>query len=82
MTPRPTSEGTAVQPAMLDRRPWYTRVSGTHLVVVAAGLLALVANLAVLRSADDRVGVVVAGTELGPGTVLTWQRCSSTSPTT
>ena len=71
MTPRPTSEGTAVQPAMLDRRPWYTRVSGTHLVVVAAGLLALVANLAVLRSADDRVGVVVAGTELGPGTVLT-----------
>ncbi len=71
MTPRPTSEGTAAQPAMLRRRPWYTRVSGTHLVVVAAGLLAVVANLAVLRSADDRISVVVAGADLESGAVLT-----------
>lgn len=71
MTPTPTSEGTALQPAVMHRRPWFTRVSGAHLLVVAAGLLAVVANLAVLRSLDDRVGVVVAGTDLEPGTLLT-----------
>ncbi len=77
MTPRPTSEATPVRPTVLRGGRWPTRLSGAHLLVVAAGVLAVLANLAVLRSVDDRVPVVVAredleaGTTVGPGLFTT-----------
>lgn len=53
------------------RRPWTTRVSRGHLVVLFAGLVAAVTNFAVLRGQLDRVRVLVAAEDLHAGQVVT-----------
>ncbi len=70
MTPRPTNEATPVRPAALAGGRWPARLSGAHLLVAVAGILAVLANLAVLRSVDDRVPVVVARTDVAAGEVV------------
>lgn len=52
------------------RRPFTSRVSGGHVVMVLAGLLGVVLTLSVLRAADDTRGVLVAAEDLEPGQVL------------
>ena len=52
------------------RRPFWTRASGAQILVVVVGIVAFVANLAVLRSADSPVRVAVAATDLATGTRL------------
>jgi pilus assembly protein CpaB len=56
-------------PAGWERRR-RVRVSGGHLLMVAAGILALVANLALLRSRDERVPILVAARDIPAGAVL------------
>jgi Flp pilus assembly protein CpaB len=52
------------------RRARTTRISTGHVAMVLAGLLGVVLTLSVLRAADDRRAVLVAATDLAPGTVL------------
>lgn len=69
----------AVVPAMPPRRGASTslrrgpfrRLSAGHLVTMAAGLLGATLTLAALRSADHRVEVAVAATDLRPGRAVT-----------
>ncbi len=53
-----------------DYRPW-ERLSLGHLVMVAAGLVGVVATLAVLRGADATDSVAVAAHDIVPGDVVT-----------
>jgi pilus assembly protein CpaB len=54
----------------IARRPWWSRASAGWILMLAMGLAAFVANLAVLRSADDAALVAVAARDLAAGTVL------------
>ena len=54
----------------VGRRPLRTRLSTGHAVMVLAGLLGALGTLAALRSADDRVDVLVARADLAPGAVV------------
>ncbi|MFO7548907.1 MAG: RcpC/CpaB family pilus assembly protein [Acidimicrobiia bacterium] len=60
---------TAAAPAGWERQR-RARVSGGHLLMAAAGILALVANLAVLRGRDERVPILVAAGDIPVGSVL------------
>jgi Flp pilus assembly protein CpaB len=62
--------GAEQERARRTRRGWTTRLSTGHAVMVLAGLLGVVLTLGVLR--DDREGtaVLVAASDLVPGTVL------------
>jgi Flp pilus assembly protein CpaB len=53
--------------AARPRRTWRSRVSGGHLVMLLAGLLGALLTVAALQSADHRVDVLVARTDLVPG---------------
>ena len=55
----------------MPRRRRLARVSLGHLLMVVAGLLAILTNLALLRSADDRVLVAVAARDLPTGSFVT-----------
>ena len=53
------------------RRRWFAAVSGAHLLIVATGLLALVANLVLLRRGEEPLArVAVSAVELAPGRSL------------
>ena len=65
----PPSTGTPVQPDR-SRHRWGSRWSVGHLAVALAAVLAFVANLAFLRSADDTVAVVTAGRAIEAGDVI------------
>lgn len=52
-------------------RPRGPRLSGGHLLMIVAALVAVVANYAVLRGADDAVRVAVADRELPAGDPVT-----------
>lgn len=55
-------------PPPITRRPWWTRASGAQLLMVTAGIIAFIANLAVLRSADETVVIAVAAADITAGT--------------
>lgn len=52
----------------ISTRPWWTRASGAQVLMVTAGIIAFIANLAVLRSTDDTVLVAVAAADITAGT--------------
>jgi Flp pilus assembly protein CpaB len=54
----------------VGRRAWRSRVSTGHAVMVLAGLMGALFTLAALRSADDRVDVLVARADLAPGAIV------------
>ena len=58
------------RPQRKGRRPFAGRLSVGHIIVLVAGLLALLANFAVLRARDDTYRVAVAERDLAAGTVL------------
>ncbi|MBT8166678.1 MAG: hypothetical protein KJO97_14130 [Acidimicrobiia bacterium] len=60
----PTAVGVA-------RRSLVSRLSIGHVVMILAGLVAIVLNLAFLRSGTETINVAVAGQSLDAGTVLT-----------
>lgn len=51
-------------------RPWWSRVPAAQILMVVVGVVAFVANLAVLGSAENTVRVAVAATDLATGTRL------------
>jgi Flp pilus assembly protein CpaB len=58
------------QTVVAIKRPLWSRISAPHLLIVAVGVAAFVANLAVLRSQDEMALVAVAASNLTPGTVF------------
>jgi len=54
----------------LPKKPWWSRVSGRHLLVMVVGILAFLTNLVVLRSQDERIFVAVAAIDLDAGETL------------
>lgn len=58
------------EPLAVPKRRWWTRLSSAHILIFSAGVLAFIANLAVLRPASDPPLVAIAATELLPGTVF------------
>lgn len=58
------------EPLAVPLRRWWTRLSSAHILIFSAGVLAFIANLAVLRPAGDPPLVAVAATDLLPGTVF------------
>ena len=50
---------------------WFAAISGVHLLIVAAGVLALVANLALLRRGEAPLAqMAVTVVDLAPGRIL------------
>lgn len=58
------------EPLAVPVRRWWTRLSSAHILIFAAGVLAFIANLAVLRPGTDPPLVAVAASDLLPGTVF------------
>lgn len=56
------------RPPRRRRRPVTSRVAAGHVVMVAAALLAAVANIAVIRSAEDTVPILVLAEDAVAGT--------------
>jgi Flp pilus assembly protein CpaB len=54
-----------------SRRGWYSRISVGHAAMLVAGVLGACCTLVALRGTDRRVEVVVARSDLAPGTVVT-----------
>lgn len=52
------------------RRSPFSRLSFGHVIMIVAGLLALILNVALLRSSDDTVEVLVAGNAISAGSRL------------
>lgn len=57
-----------VEASSITKRPWWTRASGAQMLMVTVGIVAFIANLAVLRSSDDTVPVAVAAADIPAGT--------------
>ena len=58
-------------PTAPARRGLISRMSMGHVVMILAGLVAILLNLAFLRSTSETIQVLVAGEQLPAGTVLT-----------
>lgn len=58
------------EPLAVPMRRWWTRLSSAHILIFSAGVLAFIANLAVLRPASDPPMVAIAAMDLLPGTVF------------
>jgi Flp pilus assembly protein CpaB len=58
------------EPLAVPARRWWTRLSSAHILIFAAGALAFIANLAVLRPSEIPPSVAVAAADLLPGTVF------------
>ena len=58
------------EPLAVPVRRWWTRLSSAHILIFSAGVLAFIANLAVLRADASPPLVAVATTDLLPGTAF------------
>jgi Flp pilus assembly protein CpaB len=58
------------EPLAVPVRRLWTRLSSAHILIFSAGVLAFVANLAVLRPSELPPNVAVAASDLLPGTVF------------
>lgn len=65
-----SGNGAPQAPPRRRRRPWSSRASASHVLIVGAAVLAALANFALLRAGDDTVQVAVAAEELLPGDVV------------
>jgi Flp pilus assembly protein CpaB len=62
-------EGT-VEKLPIGRRPWWSRASAAQIFMVVAGILAFIANLAILRAREEVVLVAVAATDINAGVAI------------
>ncbi len=60
-----------------ERRSLVSRLSIGHVVMILAGLVAVLLNLAFLQSRSDTINIAVAGTSMEAGTVLEAGRIES-----
>ncbi len=58
------------RPVRATRRALHSRVSAGHVAMIVAGMIGVLATLAVLRASDHRVEVLVARHDLAPGTIV------------
>ncbi len=68
---QPRREATGGEPTPIRRRAPWTRLSVGHLLMLVAGILAALANLAILRANDDSTQVVAASRDVAAGSILT-----------
>lgn len=54
----------------VTRRPWWSRVSAAQIFMVVAGILAFIANLAILRAREEVTLVAVAATDINAGVAI------------
>lgn len=59
-----------VEPLPIRKRPWWSRASAAQIFMIVAGILAFIANLAILRARDDVVLVAVAATDINAGVAI------------
>lgn len=59
-----------VEPLPVGKRPWWSRASAAQIIMMVAGILAFIANLAILRARDDVVLVAVAATDINAGVAI------------
>lgn len=59
-----------VEPLPVGKRPWWSRASAAQIFMIVAGILAFIANLAILRARDDVVLVAVAATDINAGVAI------------
>ncbi len=67
----PTRTVPASPPPAPPRRPLGSRLSTAHVVMILAGLLAALANVALIRSSDDTVPILVARDDIAIGATVT-----------
>lgn len=54
----------------VTRRPWWSRVSAAQIFMIVAGILAFIANLAILRAREDVTLVAIAATDINAGVAI------------
>lgn len=59
-----------VEPLPVGKRPWWSRASAAQMFMIVAGILAFIANLAILRARDDVVLVAVAASDINAGVAI------------
>ena len=59
-----------VEPFPVAKRPWWSRASAAQIFMIVAGILAFIANLAILRAREDVVLVAVAATDINAGVTI------------
>ncbi|HEY5652681.1 MAG TPA: RcpC/CpaB family pilus assembly protein, partial [Acidimicrobiia bacterium] len=59
-----------VEKLPVGRRPWWSRASAAQIFMVVAGILAFIANLAILRAREDVVLVAVAASDINAGVAV------------
>ncbi len=59
-----------VETLPMGKRPWWSRASAAQIFMIVAGILAFIANLAILRSREDVVLVAVAATDINAGVAI------------
>ncbi len=59
-----------VEKLPVGRRPWWSRASAAQIFMVVAGILAFIANLAILRARDEVVLVAVAANDINAGVAI------------
>ncbi|MBT8207118.1 MAG: hypothetical protein KJO18_02495 [Acidimicrobiia bacterium] len=59
-----------VEPLPVGKRPWWSRASAAQIIMIVAGILAFIANLAILRARDDVVLVAVAASDINAGVAI------------
>ena len=59
-----------VEPLPVGKRPWWSRASAAQIFMIVAGILAFIANLAILRARDDVVLIAVAATDINAGVAI------------
>ena len=59
-----------VEPFPVAKRPWWSRASAAQIFMIVAGILAFIANLAILRAREDVVLIAVAATDINAGVTI------------
>ncbi len=59
-----------VEPLPVVKRPWWSRASAAQILMIVAGILAFIANLAILRAREDVVLIAVAASDINAGVTI------------
>lgn len=60
----------SVEPFPITKRPWWSRASAAQIFMIVAGILAFIANLAILRAREEVVLVAVASDDINAGVAI------------
>lgn len=60
----------SIEPLPTSKRPWWSRASAAQIFMIVAGILAFIANLAILRAREEVVLVAVAARDINAGVTI------------